>query len=698
MLAALRRCSASVPRTLSTACSTKVATGRVSLITSNASITAQPVHVARRQWTGLASLHTTRTLSAHNPNLSVEVDDGLASTFAELGERELVNQNIIQTITKMGLETMTEVQKLTINEALQGDDMIAQAKTGTGKTIAFLLPTIERILKNDPSLNARRGRFNASPSDIRALIISPTRELAEQIAEEARRLCSNTGLVVQCAVGGTQKRQMLRELQRAGCHILVGTPGRLKDIISDPHSGVAVPDLTTLVLDEADRLLDAGFLPEILEINRLCPDPEQVPRQTMMFSATIMPEIRTLVRELMKPDYKFVQCVKHDEVPTHERVPQKIVPMVGLENQVPALLELALRETEKFESGESRPFKTIVFFNSTAEVSLAQELFTRLPENPLPRTKLYEIHSKLTQGQRQRSSDNFKGAESAILFASDVAARGMDFPNVTHVVQMGLATSRENYIHRIGRTGRAGKEGEAWLFCSPIEMNEARQRLGGLPISKDESLHSATLDMSRPAQLPAKVASLLQSVGGAIKRVDPVSLSDAYSSLLGVFNWFPHKQRLIDSLNRLSRYGWGMETPPALSHGRAMKLGVHRCDGVVIGEPPRRKVDSNDRFGSGGFGGRPSGGGFGGRSGGGGFGGRSGGGGFGGRSGGGGFGGDKFGDRSGGSRFGGESRSGGGFGGRSGGGYGGRSGGGFGGRDGGRDGQRGSYGKPQPEW
>jgi ATP-dependent RNA helicase MSS116 len=144
----------------------------------------------------------------------------------------------------MGLETMTEVQSKTINSAIKGTDIIAQAKTGTGKTVAFLLPVLQNIINVDPdlakSVRGRRGP-RSTADDIRALIISPTRELAEQIADEAKKLVSGTGIIVQTAVGGTQKSMGLRAIQREGCHILVGTPGRLKDILSDPYTRVEAP-------------------------------------------------------------------------------------------------------------------------------------------------------------------------------------------------------------------------------------------------------------------------------------------------------------------------------------------------------------------------------------------------------------------------------------------------------------------------
>jgi ATP-dependent RNA helicase MSS116 len=526
---------------------------------------------------------------------------------------------------------------------------IAQAKTGTGKTIAFLLPILQRILEADPRLAERRGMKRTSASDIRALIISPTRELAEQIADEARKLCRNTNVIVQAAVGGTLKNQMLRATQMQGCHIMVGTPGRLQDILGDPTSGIDAPGLDVFVLDEADRLLDAGFWPDVQNILRMLPDPQQKDRQTLMFSATMPREVLHLAEDTLKPGYEFVSTITEDEAPTIERVPQKVVRCESMENMMPAMYELAIRETRKAEETGGRPFKAIVFFNSTAEVSYATAVFQNLKRASqngrafLSRTPVIEIHSKLSQAQRTRASADFKKLPGAMLFSSDVTARGMDFPNVTHVIQVGIPQNTETYIHRIGRTGRAGKEGEGWIFLNKMELPEARQRLRKLPLLPDETLQSSTVNMTAPAQLPAQVASVLTDIGNAVKSVNPALLAGLYRAYLGVYQWVPSKQVLVDNLAQLSRYGWGLSAPPKVAPGLASKLRLNGLRNINIGveEYPRddfggrggygggRGGDRGDRGDRGGRGGR--GGGFGGdRRGG--FGGRDGG--FGGRGGG----------------------------------------------------------------
>lgn len=550
---------------------------------------------------------------------------------------------------------------------------VAQARTGTGKTLGFLIPTIQNILRKNPDLAERKRYSRARASDIRAIIVSPTRELAEQIGVEAEKLCANTDLRVQVATGGNSKRAMLQKTQREGCHLLVATPGRLKDLLSDPYNGVQAPNLTTLVLDEADRLLDDGFSRDIEEIQQLLPRRTEVDRQTLLFSATMPREVMHLVRRTLKPDMHFVQAVREDDVATHDKVPQKIVTVVGIENFMPTLLELCKREVEKAArdaaAGQpSRPFKAIVYFKATAQVELAYRIFDNLRadgtgmfgKHPLYPADVSCIHGKLTQEQRTRISQRFRTAKSAVLMSTDVTARGMDFPKVTHVIQVGSIPNREQYIHRLGRTGRGDEVGEGWLIINDAEVSDAKRQLRGLPLIPDKTLESSQVDMTKDAQLPKFVADTLQEVANATKMVDRQTKVAAYMGSLGGIA--PNNVEGFQALNQWTRYGWGWETPPAVAPGLASKLGLNRVRGMNVEARKPREYGSEgeDRggFSSGGRGGR---GGFGGRDS-----GRSGGFSSGGRDGGRpSYGGDR-------------------------GSYGGR--GGFGGRDGGRDGGRPSYG------
>ncbi|KAB8255685.1 P-loop containing nucleoside triphosphate hydrolase protein [Aspergillus pseudonomiae] len=515
--------------------------------------------------------------------------DGRLSNFKQLADQGLVDPIIIRTLDKkMGIKTMTDVQSMTIQETLQGNDVLAQAKTGTGKTLAFLIPVVQNIIK-DPTVKKRSYRRSgpgATSADIRAIIISPTRELAEQIATEAKKIASGTGIVVQSAVGGTRKMEGLRRIQREGCHLLVGTPGRLKDILSDPESGVEAPKLSSFVLDEADRLLDDGFAPEIFDIQRLLPDPMKVDRQTLMFSATVPREVLSMVHQTMKPDFKTIQTVKEDEVPTHLAVPQKTVTLDGFQNALPAILELAKNYQAHVANDRSaRPFKAIVYFNSTMQVNLAYQVFSKLLNNPddrrsgHPLNKMYmmELHSRLTQNRRTLTSDFFRNSRSGILFSSDVTARGLDFPDVTHVIQVGAPRSRDTYIHRIGRTGRANKEGEGWILLHPGENGWIQRRLGDLPIEKDHTLATAVTNMREEVgdDVSPSAAESVSQVKEAMLKVPEDIREQAFKSQLGtLMSVFSRPRDMILAMNELAVHGYYLPEPPSISPGMAQNLGV----------------------------------------------------------------------------------------------------------------------------
>lgn len=540
------------------------------------------------------------------------------SRFQELADSGLISPRIIDTITqRMNIHTMTEVQQMTLNHCLDGSDVIAQAKTGTGKTLAFLMPIVQRILR-DPKLERPRGG-RARLDDIRALIISPTRELAEQIAVEAKKIVSNTSVKVQTAVGGTQKSFHLNQMQREGCHILVGTPGRVLDLLSDQSTGLSLDNIDTFVLDEADRLLDIGFAPAIADIQHYMPNRSERSRQTLMFSATVPQSVVRLVRETLRPDFKFIRTVDPNESPTHERVPQHVCFGRGLQNQIPIIMEIAHNaiQAHKTDPENNMPFKAIIYFGSTAEVALANEAFSKMRDPDQPRSifqphpldpcRIFHIHGKLTQQSRTRESQGFRNAKSAMLFSSDVTARGMDFPNVSHVIQVGLPRSSDDYVHRIGRTGRAGKAGEGWLILNGDERREidTKMRNSGINL-KEADLVTANLDMTRGAQIPAHIARLLKLVEVGVKSVPYNVKSATYAALLGVLqqqNSHRSKQQQIDMMNELAKFGWGMQDPPELSRSLVSRIGFSHVTGIRYEEERSMRRDRDRDMGRGrGFG------------------------------------------------------------------------------------------------
>lgn len=484
---------------------------------------------------------------------------------------------------------------------------VAQAKTGTGKTLAFLIPTIQRMINDNPDL-AYPGRVRASSTDIRAIIMSPTRELAEQIGEEARRLVAGTGIVVQTAVGGTQKSAMLMRTRQQGCHLLVATPGRLNDILSTPESRIAAPNLSALVLDEADRMLDVGFAGELREILRHLPDRSRVPRQTLLFSATVPKDVVSLARTYVDAkNFEFVQTVRADDTLTHEKVPQHIVSVAGYENIYPTMLELIQREMEAAQasSGEKMPFKALVFLPTTSFVQLTSAVFYNVSRNGTRLPRQYHIHSKLTQRARTTAADSFRAAESAILFSSDVTARGMDFPNVSHVIQIGVPPDRDQYIHRLGRTGRADKGGEGWSIIAKDELHAARNILTDLPIQRATGLASAEYDMS--VADAADQPQAVKDISAAMQRAPRELMADAYMSFFGGASLGRNLQTTCDNLNNWAINGWGWEKPPAISEFNAAKRGLLRIRGMHIRTEKRAEErsynqekrtfnDSNDDF------------------------------------------------------------------------------------------------------
>jgi ATP-dependent RNA helicase MSS116 len=494
---------------------------------------------------------------------------------------------------------------------------------------------IERMIQADRAILNPQNR--ARSDDIRGIIISPTRELAEQIAEEAKRLVAGTGIRVQLAVGGTQKNMFLKQILYQGCHLLVATPGRLYDLLSDPTSGVAAPKLSAFVLDEADRLLGIGFGPQIEDIKRALPESADTPRQSMMFSATISQEVVDLVRYTLKPGFEFVQCVDPHENPTHDKVKQNLVLVPNYENFLPGLVELSQKAFEAGNQPGNRPFKAIVFANTFAEIELYHEVLFQHFRASGTRLAISKMHSRLTQMQRSSTSNRFREAKTGILIGTDVVARGMDFPGVTHVIQLGLPPSdpRAMYIHRVGRTARAGTEGDSWIFIPDSEARFASSVLAGMPLSNDKTLESATLDMSQAGEIPAAAKDIIHSVHRHVQKAPQGVLAQIYRQLkqsLAAKHLRLAPSEIADAANRLSQHGWGLERPPV---GRMPEeRGYGNRGSSSFGQDPFGRSAGADPFGQSSSGGDRGRGGFGG--------GNRGRGGFGGGRGG--FGGDR-GDR-----------------------------------------------------
>lgn len=348
------------------------------------------------------------------------------TTFKELG----VTEPILKALEGMGFEEATPIQEETIPLAMDGKDVIGQAQTGTGKTAAFGIPMIEE--------------FDRSLRKIQGLVVAPTRELAIQVAEEINRLAKFKGIRVMPVYGGQHMQRQIRSL-KDGPQIVVATPGRLLDHMR--RKTINIESVKTVVLDEADEMLNMGFIDDIRNILKGIPED----RQTLLFSATMPREIREIATNLMKSP-KVIK-VKATEM-TVENIEQYFI-------EVP--------ERSKFDTLTNHldihePPLAIVFSRTKKRVDeIAEGLQAR-------GFRAEGIHGDLTQGKRMSVLNKFKHSRIEVLVATDVAARGLDISGVTHVYNFDIPQDPESYVHRIGRTGRAGKTGEALSFVTPREM------------------------------------------------------------------------------------------------------------------------------------------------------------------------------------------------------------------------------------
>lgn len=330
-------------------------------------------------------------------------------------------------IAAKGYETPSAIQDQAIPHIIDGKDVIGLANTGTGKTAAFLLPIIERQC----GISLRPG----------VLIMAPTRELAQQIDEQLREFSRGLGLYSALVVGGVNIDRQIRELGRRP-HFIIGTPGRLKDLLQ--RRVLQLKNMTTLVLDEADRMLDMGFLPDIRRIVGEMPRE----RQTLFFSATITPEIERLVGEFLNnPE---IVSVRKGE--TSDHVEQTVIEARDKAHKIELLTGLLSEEAYE---------KVLVFGETKFGV---QRLSDHLSNSGIPSVA---IHGNKNQSQRQKALKQFKDERVKVMVATDVAARGLDIPNVSHVINFDTPQTYEDYIHRIGRTGRAGATGTAHTFIDP---------------------------------------------------------------------------------------------------------------------------------------------------------------------------------------------------------------------------------------
>ncbi len=360
-------------------------------------------------------------------------------TFETLG----LSQPVLQALELKGYGQPTPIQAQAIPTVLEGRDLLGIAQTGTGKTAAFMLPSIDRLVAAD-----KRPR----PRTCRMLVLAPTRELAGQIADSAREYGRFSHLKVVTVFGGTSVNKNRQDVAR-GVDILIATPGRLVDLCD--QRALDLSEVEILVLDEADQMMDLGFIHALRAIVRMLP----AKRQTLFFSATMPKAIRELANQYLTNP---AQVSVAPAATTAERVDQ-FVCFVG-QSEKQALLTIALRKGLK--SGE---MDRVLVFTRTKHG--ADRVVKKLAQSGIAANA---IHGNKSQPQRERALDEFKQGRTKVLVATDIAARGIDVSGVSHVVNFELPNVPEQYVHRIGRTARAGREGVAISFCAQDEREYLR--------------------------------------------------------------------------------------------------------------------------------------------------------------------------------------------------------------------------------
>ena len=337
-----------------------------------------------------------------------------------------LQEHIARAIQANGWSEPTEIQREAIPLARQGLDVVGQARTGSGKTGAFGIPILERCSpKGTPQ----------------AIVLCPTRELAVQVAEEMESLQGNKGLSIQTVYGGTDLEKQAKRLNQ-GADIVVGTPGRVIDMTKRGHLDMG--GISLFCLDEADRMLDMGFFPDVLWIFEQTPNREQ----TLMFSATFPQEVLDAADEFMSESVHVMSEDMEVEIPEIEQFAIN----VGRANKLWALGRIICRMGD----GD----QMLVFANTKRMVDILSERLGKF------RIGAIGLHGDLPQGKRERIIESFKEGRESIVVATDVAARGLDVDGITHVVNYDLPDDTESYVHRIGRTGRMGRKGQAWSFVT----------------------------------------------------------------------------------------------------------------------------------------------------------------------------------------------------------------------------------------
>ncbi len=395
-----------------------------------------------------------------------------SKTFASFG----LHDSLMRAISEMGYETPTPIQTQAIPLVLAGHDVMGAAQTGTGKTASFGLPLLERLI---PTANTS---MSPARHPVRALVLTPTRELADQVHDNLKSYAKYTGLRTACVFGGVDIHTQQDALRR-GVEVLVATPGRLLDHVEQRNT--ALSQVQIVVLDEADRMLDMGFLPDISRILKLLP----AKRQSLMFSATFSPDIKKLAANFLN-DPKLVEVARENS--TAKTITQKLFEVHDSE-KVDALLDLI--DDEMCEDASN----ILVFVNSKIGCRRLARTLTQYG------IEADAIHGDKSQDERIKTLDAFKQGKLRVLVATDVAARGLDIADLPVVINYDVPFNAEDYVHRIGRTGRAGMKGLALTLMCP---GADEKNVAAIETLIKQRFKRVRLDVSshrRPSRGPRKV-------------------------------------------------------------------------------------------------------------------------------------------------------------------------------------------------
>nr|XP_043607245.1 probable DEAD-box ATP-dependent RNA helicase 48 [Erigeron canadensis] len=501
------------------------------------------------------SLHVQAIRNEVNKRRFAEQDSAVGDDDSILSSKRFDECNVstltIKALKLAGYVQMTKVQDATISTCLEGKDVLVKAKTGTGKSAAFLLPAIEAVLKASNSNVAKRLRV----PPICVLILCPTRELASQIAAQANVLLKfHEGIGVQTLVGGTRFKVDQKRLETEPCQIIIATPGRLLDHIENKSGFSArLMGLNMLILDEADHLLDLGFRKDLEKIVDCLPRQ----KQSLLFSATLPKEVRRVSQLVLKREHAYINTVGLGPE-THDKVNQSYI--IAPHEQHFQIVHHILKD----HIAQFHNYKVIVFCTTSMMTSL---MFSLLREM---RMNVREIHSRKPQLYRTRVTEEFKESSQLILVTSDVSARGMNYPDVSLVIQVGIPADREQYINRLGRTGREGKGGEGIILLAPWE-EYFLEEVKDLPLQKSSSPH---LDPDMTVKIEKSMA-----------KVDPSVKEAAYHAWLGYYNSIREIGRDKTTLVELAK-GFsdsiGLDKVPSLFRKTVVKMGLKDIPGIRV--------------------------------------------------------------------------------------------------------------------